>query len=97
MQANRLPRILAYTHTFTLRRTPNPSNRFYKVDRDFNADGTRKTRIVHLDHVVQQCPLVPRFGRDSSTLNVTSDDCLEICTKFYINCFHSAHTYKTVY
>lgn len=96
-QAER-PVILAYVENFNIRRTADNTLLFYGVERA-RTHGTRnpKRTVMPLENIVQPCPLTPQFGYAADELDVTNDDCLELCDKFWINSFHNQHTYQSVY
>lgn len=92
------PEILALVHDFSIRRTADDNLLFYAVDRiRTTTDHKPRSSIVRLDSIIQPCPLTPRFGRSADELNLSNDDCLERCDKFWINSFHTQHTYQSVY
>ncbi|KZV90827.1 hypothetical protein EXIGLDRAFT_719950 [Exidia glandulosa HHB12029] len=92
--------VLAYVHEFSFGRSraSHPDLVFYAADRARDRT-TRapKGAIYPLDHVAQPCPLTPRFNGPAADLGVTNDDCLELCDEFWINSFHTQHTYQSVY
>jgi hypothetical protein len=93
----KLPDLFAYVYSFTLDTTVHPVTQFFKVNRKFAADSSQHTQFVKLEDIVQYCPLVPRFSTQATDLEVDNDSCIEKCNRFWVNTFHSGHTYKTVF
>lgn len=93
------PQVLAYVHEFkfTHSRATHNDLGFYGAERVYTSQGDPKGYIIPLDSIVQPCPLTPRFGKKADELGVLNDNCLEKCNKFWINSFHTQHTYQSVY
>jgi hypothetical protein len=70
---------------------------FYTAKRVQDANGQFDSYITLLDDIVQPAPLTPRFGESARDLLVTNETCIDECNSFYINSFHSAHTYQTIF
>ncbi|KZV89151.1 hypothetical protein EXIGLDRAFT_618492 [Exidia glandulosa HHB12029] len=91
-------RILAYVQLFSIpRQKAHEDMQFFPAQRSLTDEGQPICTIIPLDSIVQPCPLTPQFGKRANDLQVTIDDCLDKCNLFWINSFHSNHTYETVY
>jgi hypothetical protein len=85
-------------YSFTVSERADDGTVFFAVDRDRDEHTQDPMAyILPLDDIVQAAPLVPRFTRKALELDVDNDNCLDACDKFWINCFHSAHSYQTLY
>ena len=87
------PTMFAYYERMILGPRIDAATQFFPVDRS----PTRACIVAPLEQVVQPCPLTPRFGEHASELNVTNDNCLDTCDRFFVNSFHSKHNHQTVY
>jgi hypothetical protein len=94
---NAPPEPLALLHRFETSQRSAENVGFFATQRMRDSNGHPRSYIVSLDDIVQPAPLVPRFGLLAADLQVSNDDCIDGCDKFYINCFHSAHTYQTIW
>lgn len=79
----------------------DPETQMYTAKKARTTDGTRKCDIIKLEHVVQPCPLAPRYNGSTpmalKSLGVKPQDCIEFVEEFWINCFFSKSIYQTVY
>jgi hypothetical protein len=92
----RKPRVLALTHQFDIGQADN-DRVFFPATRVLRANGRPKLEIIDTDHIVQPAPLTPRFGKNAEDLQINNENALDKCNQFWINSFHSTHTYMTVY
>lgn len=102
--ASKLEQSLAYVEWFT-----NPTSskwddasQMFSVDRKFEGlDRRQSSGVIELDSIVQHCPLLPRMGKEAEKLvpgkQITGDNCMELCDKFRVNCFHDQFAYKTLW
>lgn len=69
----------------------------YSVTRKLNRTTRRRVAsVVPLSDVQRSIQLFPKFGAVVPR-DWTSDNVLEKCTKFYVNCFTDRHIYGTFF
>ncbi|KAG1787961.1 uncharacterized protein HD556DRAFT_1245932 [Suillus plorans] len=59
-------------------------------------DGSLPGRVISLSSIRQTCQLVPNFGR-TVPIDWTSDNVLDKCDSFLLNCFTSKYAYQTLW
>jgi hypothetical protein len=91
------PAKLALLHQFRISNRSDTLTGFFAADRVRDTQGNPVAYITPLDNIVQPAPLTPRFRERAIELGVNNDNCIDECDEFYINSFHSAHTYQTIY
>jgi hypothetical protein len=94
---------LALVEWFKVSNSVNQSTNMFTVEKVKETREQPAYDIIKLDRVVQPCPLVPDFTPNVATLekrlqgNITSTNCLDVLTKFWINSFHTKSGYQTIY
>ena len=87
---------LAYVEWFKISKsTPQQSHLLYQVSRSLDRYGDRLASIIPVDAIRRSVHLFPQFGPVASR-DWTSDNVLEHCQNFYINCFSDRHSYHTI-
>ena len=61
-----------------------------------NADGSFPGKVIPLSSIRQTCQLVPNFGR-TVPMDWTTDNVLDKCDSFLLNCFTSKYAYQTIW
>ncbi|KDQ49252.1 hypothetical protein JAAARDRAFT_201038 [Jaapia argillacea MUCL 33604] len=90
------PEHLAYVEWFTpFKSTPEPNHRMYQISRSVK-DGKRVSAVVAVEDIQSSVHLYPLFGPVLCRA-WSSDDVLEECTRFYVNCFKDPYTHITLY
>ena len=89
--------MLALVRAFKLSQSTSNSTVFFKTDRVRDGEGRPEGYIVPLEDIVQPAPLTPRFAMEADQLHVTNDSCIDECDQFWVNSFHSKHTYQTIW
>ncbi|KAG1737846.1 uncharacterized protein EDB91DRAFT_1054857 [Suillus paluster] len=59
-------------------------------------DSTLAGKVIPLSSIRQTCQLVPNFGR-TVPMDWTSDNVLDRCDSFLLNCFTSKYAYQTLW
>ncbi|KAH8085426.1 hypothetical protein BXZ70DRAFT_1045629 [Cristinia sonorae] len=94
------PQYLAYVEWFTgLQQPPDPSHGMFRLRRKtYMADGVtkRKATIIPLSDIRRSVMLFPHFG-PVAPRHWTSENVLELCTRFYVNSWTDRHLYGTFY
>lgn len=96
------PKHLAYVEWFsTFGNIPNPHHGMYKLKRSMIPDelglGTKRlSSIIEVADIRRSVHLFPHFGR-AVPREWTSDNVLDMCSTFYLNCFTDRHAYITMY
>ncbi|KAI0069916.1 hypothetical protein K474DRAFT_1609646 [Panus rudis PR-1116 ss-1] len=94
-QEHRPPLYLAYVEWFTpFGEQPEEVHGLYKVSHAVR-DGKRLSAVIPLVNIHRSVHLIPQFGPQVNR-EWTSSNVLEVCTKFYVNCFTDRHTYGTL-
>ncbi|KAI0026936.1 hypothetical protein K488DRAFT_63772 [Vararia minispora EC-137] len=73
---------------------PDPNSRMYRIRRTI-VQGERVASIVPIQDIHRSIHLFPRFGRAKDP-SWTSNNVLELCREFFVNCFSDRHCYITV-
>ena len=93
--ANAIPKHLAYIEWFRLtHKAPRPYHKLYRVKRRIQ-NGDRLASIVPVSNIRRSVHLFPVFG-PIVPAEWTSDNVLEKCDTFYINCFSDRYAYHTI-
>ncbi|KAI0072632.1 hypothetical protein K474DRAFT_1726506 [Panus rudis PR-1116 ss-1] len=88
------PTYLAYIEWFTPFRDIDAATGLYKVSRSFK-DGRRAAAVVPLINIHCSVHLFPQFGPQVNS-DWSSDNVLDLCNRFYVNCFSDRHAYGTL-
>ncbi|KAJ7343944.1 hypothetical protein DFH08DRAFT_701656, partial [Mycena albidolilacea] len=87
---------LAYVEWFSLfTAQPEAHHLMYKIKQS-TKDGGRITSIIPLANICHSVHLLPKFGPVAPS-HWTSDNVLEECSTFFVNCFSDRHIYVTLY
>jgi len=73
-------------------RCPDPVTRMYVVKRSSRSNGLRMGDVVPLSQTRIAAPLIPRYGPQADP-KLTSRNCLEFSTEFYLNSFFDKELY----
>jgi hypothetical protein len=94
---------MAYVQLFTnpTAGQVNDASQLFSVNRKYNQEGERIGKVIDLEDIIQPCPLTPRFGKYAEEIvpneAINGDNCMELCDKFYVNCFHDQLAYQTLW
>ncbi|KAG1720068.1 uncharacterized protein EDB91DRAFT_1065033, partial [Suillus paluster] len=61
-----------------------------------SSDGSLPGKVIPLSSIRQTCQLVPNFGT-TIPIDWTSDNVLDKCDTFLLNCFTSKYAYQTLW
>ncbi len=90
------PQYLAYVEWFKLcEKEPRPNHLLYRVTRALDSNKQRMVSIIPVQDIQCSTHLFPQFGR-TVTQSWTSDDVLDKCKNFFINCFQSRYSYYII-
>lgn len=96
MEAARAVLFLSFTHKekkyqcaviewFTTRPKRCPQTGMWIVDRDYERDGSRSMELIHLDTVIRGAHLIPIYGENFVSIDLTSDVSLDKYDSFHVN------------
>jgi hypothetical protein len=94
---------MAYVQWFTnpTASQVNDASQFFRVSKKYNQEGERIGEVINIEDIIQPCPLTPQFGRHAVDIvpgvDIDGDCCLDLCDKFYVNCFHDQLAYQTLW
>lgn len=70
----------------------------YLINRELRQNGVRFGDVIELDAIVRSLHLVPKFPKSSDIPEEwKSENVLELCNSFYVNCFWEKEIYQAVY
>ncbi|KAH8091759.1 hypothetical protein BXZ70DRAFT_1040234 [Cristinia sonorae] len=92
------PPYLAYVEWFTgLRQGPHDDHGMFRLTRKVNrTTGKRAASVVSLSTIRRSVMLFPRFGAVAPR-DWTSENVLDLCSKFYVNAWTDRHLYGTFF
>jgi hypothetical protein len=94
---------MAYVQWFTnpTASQVNDASQLFRVNRRYNKDDERMGEVIDLEDIIQPCPLTPRFSVHAEDIvpdeEIDGDNCLDMCDKFYVNCFQDQLAYQTLW
>lgn len=96
--SNTVPPYLAYVEWFTgLQNGVNPNHRMFSVKQKLSsATGKRIASVIPLSDIRRSVHLLPKFG-PVTPRGWTSENVLDMCKTFYVNCFTDRHLYGTFF
>ena len=68
----------------------------FRVVRDKERNGTKRWKVVDLKEIWRPIELIPKFPKKCPS-SWTSENSVEICDEFYVNCFADKETYQSVW
>ena len=90
------PHYLAYVEWFSpFPRVPQSHHLLYRIKRSLLPDGRRLASVIPLQNVQRGIQLFPSFGPVASEA-YTSENVLDLCPAFFVNCFTDRHSHSTV-
>ncbi|KAI1788267.1 hypothetical protein LXA43DRAFT_894956, partial [Ganoderma leucocontextum] len=89
------PGPLAYVDWFTDFGRPNSVHGLYEVRPSYNANGERLASIVEITKIRRSCHLFS-VCHDEVPRGWTSTTVLDLCNKFWVNCYSDMHMYMTL-
>jgi hypothetical protein len=90
---------LAYVEWYTpLKSAAEDYHEMYTVKKPLlSSDGSLPGKVIPLSCIRQTCQLVPNFGTTTIPIDWTSDNVLDKCDTFLLNCFTSKYAYQTLW